>query len=390
MHSGKYVFAQLLLFINRYEFEKCVEKYNGNHRVRDLDCWQQFVQLFFGQLTARRGLRSICLCLKVHRDKLYHLGIKRYVNQSTLSRSNEQRDWRIFADFGAYLIKLVQPLYSGQAIDELNINNDIFAIDSTTISVSLKLFEWAPGKYARGAVKVHTMLDVRGNIPTFILVTDGRYNDVRALDELVIQSDAIYVMDRAYVDFKRLYQIHEQNAFFVIRAKAGLDFKRIKASTVDKTTGLRCDQTIVLCGPKTKTLYPEPLRRIKFADPLTGETLIFLTNINVLDSADIIEMYRNRWKIEIFFKLIKQNLQIKTLWGHTQNAVKIHIWVAICTYLIIAYIKYQLKSNLSIHDIMQILEISAFDKMPIQKLLTELQINQNVNEQLNLFNNNDF
>ncbi len=390
MHSGKYVFAQLLSFIHRYEFEKYVRKYDGDYRTREFDCWQQFVQLFFGQIVGCKGLRSICLLLKAHKAKLYHLGIRRYVNQSSLSRANEQRDWRIFADFGAYMINLVQPLYAGSDIEDISINNDILAIDSTTISVSLKLFEWAPGKYERGAVKVHTMLDVRSNIPTFILITDGRVHDAIPVVQIPIQEDAIYVMNRAYVDFKQLYQIHQQNAFFIIRAKSNLNFKRVTSSTVDKLTGLRCDQNILLCGAKTKMLYPEPLRRIKFVDPETEQTLVFLTNITILEAVDIIEIYRNRWKIEVFFKLIKQNLQIKTLWGHSENAVKIHIWVAICTYLIVAYIKYQLKSNLSIHDIMQILEVSAFDKTPIKELLTEIQINQNVNEQLNLFKNSEF
>ncbi len=387
MHSGKYVFAQILSFIPRYEFEKCVKKYVGNYRTREFDCWQQFIQLLFGQLTARDGLRAICLCLKAHEDKLYHMGIRGHVNQSTISRANEQRDWRIFAEFGTYLINLVQPLYARQAIDELSINNDIFAIDSTTISVSLKLFEWAPGKYERGAVKMHTMLDIRSNIPRFILITDGRYHDVRSIDEIEIQEDAIYVMDRAYVDFKRLYRITQQHAFFVTRAKARLDFKTSKPLKNDKLPGLRCDDLILLCGPKSKKLYPEALRRIEFVDAKTNEELVFLTNITVVPALEIIEIYRNRWKIEIFFKLIKQNLQIKSLWGHSENAVKTHIWIAICTYLIVAYIKCQLKSNLSIHDIIQILEISAFDKTPIKELLTESKIKQNVNEQSNLFSN---
>lgn len=388
MHSGKYVFAQVLDFINRYEFEKCVKRYHGDYRAKELSCWHQFVQLFFGQLTARRGLRDICLCLKVHKEKLYHLGIKTYVNQSTLTRANEHRDWRIFADFGSYLINLVQPLYAGNAISRIKSDNDLFALDSTSISVSLKLWKWAPGKYERGAVKVHTLLDIRGNIPTFVLITDGRYHDSRALGEIEIQSQAIYVMDSAYLDFKKLYQIHTQRAFFVVRAKEGLNFNIVTSRPVNRRAGLICDQIIGLNVWKSKKLYPEELRRIEYYDKEKKNTLVFLTNKLSVRATEIVQLYKNRWKIEVFFKLIKQNLQIKTLWGHSENAVNIHIWVAICTYLIVAYLKFQIKSELSIHEIMQILEISCFDKTPILELFVKSQINQNVNEQLNLFNIN--
>jgi hypothetical protein len=386
MHSGKYVFAQVLKFINRYEFEKCVTRYHGDYRTRELSCWDQFIQLFFGQLTARRGLRDICLCLKAHEKKLYHLGIRRHVNQSTLTRANEHREWRIFADFGAYLIALVQPLYAGKTISDIASDNDLFALDSTTVSVSLKLWKWAPGKYERGAVKVHALLDIRGNIPTFILITDGRYHDSRSLDEIAVQPHAIYVMDKAYVDFRRLYQIHTQEAFFVTRAKKGLSFKVVTSHPVDKSTGLLCDQTIVLSVWKSRKSYPERLRRVKYYDKDKENTIIFLTNNMTACAFEIVQLYKNRWGIEVFFKLIKQNLQIKTLWGHSENAVNIHIWIAICTYLMIAYLKFQIKSHLSIHEIMQILEISCFDKTTITELLTKSQINQNVNEQLNLFN----
>jgi hypothetical protein len=388
MHSGKYVFAQILGLINRYEFEKCVTRYQGDYRTRDLNCWDQFVQLFFGQLTARKGLRDICLCLRVHEKKLYHLGIRQFVNQSTLTRANEHRSWHIFADFGSYLINLVRPLYADKTIVGVNSDNDIFVLDSTTVSVSLKLWKWAPGKYARGAVKIHTLLELRGDIPTFVLITDGRYHDGRALDEIAIQPQAIYVMDRAYVDFRKLYQIHTQRAFFVIRAKQGLNFTVVHSRPVDKHTGLLCDRTIVLNVWKSKKLYPEGLRCIKYYDKEKKNTLIFLTNNMTTEASEIVALYKNRWAVEVFFKLIKQNLQIKALWGHSENAVNIHIWVAICTYLIVAYLKSQLKSELSIHEIMRILEISCFDKTPINELLAKSQTNQNVNEQLTLFNIN--
>ena len=386
MNAGKYVFAQLLSIINDYEFNKCVKRYNGDHRIRDLNCWNQFSQLFFGQLTGRNGLRDICLCLKAHKDKLYHLGIKQNVSHSSLSRANESRDWRIFADFGNYLISIVQPLYARHQVPSMDIENDVFALDSSTISLSLTLFNWAKGKYSRGAVKMHTLLDLRGNIPAFILITDGRYNDVRAMDEINVLPNAIYVMDKAYIDFKRLYDFNQADAYFVVRAKQGLDFKAIHSEAIDQTTGLKCDQTIRLCGIKTKHLFPAKMRRIKYYDYEKDITLTFLTNNFDVSALEIAQLYKNRWRIELFFKWIKQNLQIKTLWGHSENAVKIHIWIAVCTYLIVAYLKIQIKSALSIYEIIQILGISTFDKTPINELLTEKQIKQNVKEQYNLFN----
>jgi len=387
MNSGKYVFAQLLQFINRYEFDKCVLKYDGDFRTRDFNCWNQFIQLFFGQLTARNSLRDICTCLKAHKNKLYHLGIKKYVNQSTLSRANERRDWKIFADFGEYLIKLVRPMYLNSPIPNVDIDNEVFALDSTTISLSLKLFSWAPGKYSRGAVKIHTLLDLRGNIPSYILITDGKYHDSNVLDIITPIADAIYIMDKAYIDFKALHRIHELGAFFISRAKSSLDFTVIEENfNIDKKTGLRSDKIIELNGYKSKRLYPEPLRLIEYYDDEKDIILVFLSNNKEVSALEIARLYRNRWQIEVFFKWIKQNLIIKTLWGHSENAVKIHIWVAICTYLIVAHVKYSLKSELSIYEIIQILGISAFDKTPVKELLTEFQTNQNFKEQRDLFN----
>jgi len=388
MNTGKYVFAQTLSLVNRYEFQKCVNRYNGDYRVRELNCWNQFAQLFFGQLTSRNGLRDICLCLNAHKNSLYHLGIKQSVNQSTLSRANENRDWRIFADFGAYLINLVQPLYSDSTIPDIEIDKEIFVLDSTTISVSIILMNWAKGKYSRGAVKMHTLLDLRGSIPTFIHITDGKYHDVNALDEIDIIPHAIYVMDKAYWDFKRLYELNELDAFFVIRPRENLSFKAVESRQVDKNTGLRCDQTIKLLVYKSNKLYPKKLRRIKYYDHEKDLTLVFLTNNFDIEALDIAIIYKNRWQIEVFFRWIKQNLQIKTLWGHSENAVKIHLWMAICTYLIVAYLKHQLHSSYSVYEMMQILGISAFSKTPLNELFTKFKINQNVKEQLNLFSFN--
>lgn len=386
MNSGKYVFAQVLQFVNKYEFEKCVTYYKGDHWVKGLNCWNQFVQLFFGQLTSLNSLRDICTCLKAHKKKLYHLGIKQNVNQSTLSRANEKRDWRIFADFGEYLISIVRPLYENALIPDVDIKNEVFALDSTTISLSIKLFSWARGKYSRGAIKVHTMLDLRGSIPTFIFISDGKYHDSNILDEIIPIPDAIYVMDKAYIDFASLYRMNNAGSFFVTRAKVTMDYQVIISSfNIDEQTGLRSDMNIKLKGPKSKRLYPEPLRMIEYFDNEKDMTFVFITNNFEVSALEIANLYRNRWQIEVFFKWIKQNLTIKTLWGHSENAVNIHIWVAISTYLIIAYIKIQLRSTLSIYEIMQILGISSFDKTSIKELLTEIEVNQDVKEQFTLF-----
>jgi hypothetical protein len=390
MNSGKYVFAQILQFVNKYEFEKCVSLYKGDYRVRDLNCWNQFIQLFFGQITSRNSLRDICLCLKAHKNKLYHLGIKQNVNQSTLSRANENRDWRIFADFGEYLIKTVRPMYSDSPIPNVDIDNDVFALDSTTVSLSLKLFAWAKGKYSRGAIKIHTLLDLRGSIPTFIFITDGKYHDSNILEEIVPQPDAIYLMDKAYIDFASLYRMNKADAFFVTRAKVTMDYRVLESNfNIDETTGLRSDKTIKLKGYKSKQLYPETLRMVEYFDDEKDLLLTFITNNFDVSSLEIARLYRNRWQIEVFFKWIKQNLTIKTLWGHSENAVNVHVWIAICTYLIVAQVKYALKSTLSVYEVMQILGISVFDKTPVKELLTELQINQNFKEQGNLFSINN-
>ena len=386
MNSGKYVFAQILTFVNRWEFDKCVERYNGDYWTRELTCWNLFVQLLFGQLTSLNSLRDICLCLKAHKNKLYHLGIMQNVTHSSLSRANESRDWRIFADFGQYLISRVQPLYADEKIPDIYADNQVFALDSTTISLSIKLFTWAFGKYSRGAVKVHTLLDLRGSIPTFIHISHGKYHDSNILDFIPIEKDAIYVMDKAYVDFAALYEMELVGAFFVTRAKENMVFEVIETNyNIDERTGLISDQTIVLTGVKSAELYPIPLRTVVYRDIEKDILLTFITNNFELSALDVAYIYKNRWQIEVFFKWIKQNLTIKRLWGHSENAVHIHIWVALSAYLLVAYIKAQLRSELSIYEVMQILSISAFDKTPIAELLTEIHSNQNVKEQPTLF-----
>ena len=386
MNSGKYVFAQLLSFVSRYEFDKCVERYKGDYRTREFSCWNQFVQLFFGQLTSLNSLRDICLCLGAHKNKLYHLGIGQNVNQSSLSRANENRDWRIFADFGAYLISIVRPLYADERLPRVYADNQIFALDSTTISLSIKLFTWAFGKYSRGAIKMHTLLDLRGSIPISIHITDGRCHDSNFMDIIAYQSDAIYIMDKAYVDLIALFEIERAGAFFITRAKETLSYVVISASgNIDESTGLREDQLIEFKGYTSKKRYPKPIRRVVYWDSEKEITLVFISNNFDLSALEISRLYKNRWQIEVFFKWIKQNLTIKRLWGHSENAVHIHIWVALSTYLIIAYVKAQLLSELSIYEIMQILGISAFDKTPIAELLTEIHSNQIIKELPSLF-----
>ena len=389
MHSGKFVFAQVVEFFNRYEFDKCVKRYKGNFHVREPDCWNQFLQLLFGQLTSLNPLRSISVCLKAHKKKLYHLGIKRQVDSSVLSRANEKRDWRIFADFGYGLIKLVRPLYADCQIPNIDLENEIFALDSTTISVSINLCTWAEGKYSRGAVKMHTLPDLRGSIPEYILITDGKYHDSNALDEMSFSEGAICLMDKAYVDFDALYRIHLAGAFFVTRAKETMRYAVVEQNfNINEMAGLRADKTVVLTIPKSKRLYPEKQRLVGFYDEENDEVLVFLTNNFAVSALEIARLYQNRWQIEVFFKWIKQNLTVKKLWGYSGNAVRTHLWVMICTHLIVAYIKHCMKSTLSIYQIVQILKVSAFDKTSLRELLItsdEIQINQNVKNQLSLF-----
>jgi hypothetical protein len=388
MYSGKFVFSQVLELVSQYEFSKCVKRYNGNRHVRELDCWSLFIQLLFGQLAGLPSLRSISICLRAHKHQFYHLGIRKWVDSSVLSRANEKRNWQIFADFGNYLIRLVRPLYAKCPIPNVDIDNEIFALDSTTISVSINLFTRAEGKYSRGAVKMHTLIDLHGSIPEFILITDGKYHDSNALDVITFYANAIYLMDKAYVDFEALFRINSAGAFFVTRAKDTMRYQVVEQNfNIDETTGLRTDKTVRLTVAKSKKLYPDELRLVEFYDDINGELLVFLTNNFEVSALEVANLYRNRWQIEVFFKWIKQNLTVKKLWGHSVNAVKIHLWVAICAYLIVAYIKYMMHSPLSIYEVSQVLSTSLFDKTLIRDLLNEnnnsqIKQNQNVKERL--------
>jgi IS4 transposase len=310
--------------------------------------------------------------LKAHKHQLYHLGIKKQVDSSVLSRASERRDWRIFADFGSYLIQPVRPLHADCPIPNMGIDSEIFALDSTTISVSINLFTWAEGKYSRGAVKMHTLLDLRGSIPDFIFITDGKYHDSNALDVINFFANAIYLMDKTYVDFEALYHINNVGAFFVTRAKHTMKYSVVEQNfNIDETTGLHTDKMVELTVPKSKQLYPEKLRPVEFYDANNDELPVFLTNNFEVSALEVAYLYKNRWQIEIFFKWIKQNLTIKKRWGHSENAVKIHLWTAICTHLIVAYIKNIMKSTLSIYEVMQIPGSSLFDKTPIRELIND-------------------
>jgi len=388
VYQGKYVFAQLFIPVSRYEFKKCVNRYNGDYKVHHFKCWQQFLCMVFGQLTYRESIRDIFNCLNAHQSKVYHLGLKDLVNATTLSRANETRDWRIWADFAAHLISVARPLYLKDNDFTLELDNTVYALDASTIDLCLNVFKWAKFRKKKGAVKLHTLLDLRGNIPVFIDITNGKVADVNILDNIDFEVGAFYIMDKGYYDFARLFKINSSSAFFVIRAKSNLQFKRIYSHPVDKTTGLKCDQTIEFTGNKSIKDYPEKIRRIKYFDSEKSKTYIFLTNNFQIDALTITKLYKNRWQIELFFKWIKQHLKIKKFWGQTENAVKTQIWIAVCTYLLVAILKKQLKTERSLYNILQILSVSAFDKTPINQLLTSshLQSNENAaHKQLKMF-----
>lgn len=383
MHLGKFVFAQIVEFIPRFEFEKCVKRYKGDFHAKSLNSYNHLLQLIFGQITACTSLRDICLCLKAHQNNLYHLGIRQNVVHSTLSRANDNRDYRIFQDFGYYMIEQVRPLFAKEKIPLIDLDNTIFALDSTTISVSINLAAWASGKYSRGAVKMHTLLDLRGSIPTFIHISDGTWHDSNAMDYIQFEPNAIYTMDKAYVDLVALNQMDSIGAYFVTRAKAVMRYRIIE--TMDSgEDSILADQMVMLTGYKSSQLYPKPFRMIRYRDAATNEELIFISNNMDISALDITNIYRNRWQIEVFFKWIKQNVTVKRMWGYSENAVRIHLWIAIISYLLMAKIKAHLQTEYSITEVARILGVSAFAKTPIRELLANDQStieNQKVKEQ---------
>ena len=368
MHTGRIVFSQLMDFLPIHEFHRCVRRYRGNHRIRHFSCLDQFLCMTFAQLTYRESLRDIETCLRAMHPKLYHAGIRGHVSRTTLARANERRDWRLYADFAHVLIHRARQLYANEPFG-IALKQTAYAFDSTTIDLCLTLFPWARFRQHKAAVKIHTLMDLRGSIPCFVQVTDGLVHDVNLLDDLPVDPGAFYILDRAYTDFGRLHRFTERMAFFVIRAKRNLDFTRQSYRYVDKKTGLRSDQTITLNGYYASQDYPGPLRRIGYTDPETKKRLVFLTNNFDLPPLTIARLYKCRWQIELFFKWIKQYLRIKAFYGTSDNAVKTQIWIAISVYVLVAIVKKELHLDRSLGEILQILSVTLFEKEPIQSAL---------------------
>ena len=387
MYVGKPLFAQVMDFLPWKTFHRIVARYGGDYRIRTLPCAEHFRILAFAQLTYRESLRDIEACLSAQSAKLYHMGIRNTVSRSTLADANEGRDWRIYQEFAQRLIAQARMLYAKEDLG-LDLSSTVYALDSTTIDLCLSVFPWAHFRTTKAAVKMHTLLDLRGSIPSFIHVSDGKMHDVRALDLLIPEAGAIYVMDRAYVDFARLHRLHLAGAFFVTRAKSNLDAHRMYSAQTDRSIGIICDQTIALDGIYTQQDYPESLRRIRFKDPETGKTLVFLTNNFTLPAATICALYKSRWQVELFFKWIKQHLRIQRFYGTSENAVKSQIWIAVSVYVLVAIIKKRLNLDASLYTLLQILSVTLFEKMPIQQALQGISgeaENTDFSNQLNLF-----
>ncbi len=377
MHAGQFIFAQLMEFLPKHEFQKCVRRYRGSFRVREFSCFDQFLCMAFAQLTYRESLRDIETCLRAMGPKLYHAGFRGRIAKSTLADANNRRDWRIYADFAHVLIRAAQRLYASDGF-AVELDAAAFAFDSTTIDLCLSLFPWARFRRRKGAVKLHTLLDLRGNIPCFIHISHGKLHDVNALDVLVLQAGAFYIMDRGYVDFARLYVFTQHMAFFIVRAKRNLDYGRQAYRAVDKSTGLRSDQKIILKGPRSSKQYPVPLRRITYVDAETNKRFTFLTNNVTLPALTIARLYKCRWQVELFFKWIKQHLRIKAFYGTSPNAVKTQVWIAVSVYVLVAIVKKELKLERSLYEILQILSVALFEKTPIFEALQN-QNYQNLN-----------
>jgi Domain of unknown function (DUF4372)/Transposase DDE domain len=387
MNAGKTLFAQLMDFLPWSTFTRLVARYGGDRAVRTLPCAEQFRVMAFAQLTYRESLRDIEACLSAQAAKLYHMGFREPVRRSTLADANEARDWRIYAEFAHRLIAQARRLYAGESLG-VDLTNTVYALDSTTIDLCLSVFPWAHFRATKAAVKMHTLLDLRGNIPSFIHVSDGKLHDVHALDMLLPEPGAIYVMDRGYVDFARLHVLHQAGAFFVTRAKSNLDAHRIYSAPTDRTTGVICDQTIALDGYLTGRAYPGHLRRIRFRDAETGKTLVFLTNQVTLPASTICALYKSRWQVELFFKWIKQHLRIKQFYGTSENAVKTQIWIAVSVYVLVAIVRKRLKLEASLYTLLQVFSVTVFEKLSIRSALLPESVQSDVAtdaNQLNLF-----
>lgn len=387
MNQGKLVFAQLMQHLPLTTFQRCVARYQGQHKVKSFSCLDHFLCMAFAQLTFRESLRDIETCLRAQQSKLYHLGIRSTVARNTLANANAVRDWRIYADFAQSLIGIARPLYADDTFG-VDLKNTVYALDTTTIDLCLSVFPWAPFRSAKAAVKMHTLLDLRGNIPSFIHISDGKLHEVNVLDQLLPEAGAFYIMDRGFTDFARLFRFHEAGSFFVIRGKSNLKAQRRYSHQVDRSTGLICDQTVVFTGFYAHKDFEAPLRRIRFKDPETAKSLIFLTNNFALPALTITELYRCRWQVELFFKWIKQHLHIKAFFGTSENAVKTQIWIAVSVYVLVAIVKKRLKLSASLYEILQILSLTLFERTPLDQLLAKIitdEIQSAAENQLFLF-----
>ena len=380
-------FSQIMDFVPMYEFRKCVQRYHGNYKVRDFSCWNQFLCLAFAQLTYRESLRDIVCCLRSMERKLYHMGFRGNISRSTLADANETRDWRIYADFAQVLIHIARGLYKDDGFG-VELDNTVYALDSTTIDLCLSLFPWAQFRKQKGAIKLHTLLDLRGNLPSYIQITDGKVHDVNILDDLIPEPGSFYIMDRGYIDFARLYTLTQFCAFFVTRAKTNIQFRRLYSHPVDRSIGLRCDQTILLTGYYSSKGYPDKLRRTSYYDAETEKLLTFLSNNFIIPALTIAQLYKCRWQVELFFRWIKQHLRIKAFYGTSKNAVKTQIWIAIAVYVLIAIIKKRLDLDITLYTILQILSVTAFEQVPIIQVLTNFDyklLDSDLDNQLLLF-----
>jgi hypothetical protein len=387
MNLGRTVFSQLVNFLPTYQFQICVDRYQGNRYVKEFSCWDQFLCLAFAQLTYRESLRDIEACLRAQRPKLYHMGFRGQVSRNTLAHANEHRDWRIYADFAQILIATARDLYRDEPLG-VELSETVYAFDSTTIDLCLALFPWGKFRRHKSAVKLHTLLDLRGSIPTNVYVTGGQVHDVNILDQLLLEAGSFYLLDRGYLDFARLYILTQACAFFITRARKDLQFYRRYSRPVERSAGLRCDQTILLTGVRTAKRYPDPLRRIHYFDVEKGLRLTFLTNNFLLSALTIAQLYRARWQVELFFRWIKQHLRIKAFYGTSENAVKTQVWVAVCVYVLVAIVKKQLGLELSLYKILQILSVTIFEKTPVLEGFSNFSDESPDNEscmQLNLF-----
>jgi hypothetical protein len=387
MYTGKLVFAQMMEHLPLHTFRRCVARYQGEHKVKSFSCLDQYLCMAFAQLTYRESLRDIEACLRAQATKLYHLGIRGHVSRNTLANANATRDWRLYADFAQRLIGTARRLYANEPFG-VDLAETVYALDATTIDLCLSVFPWAPFRSTKAAIKLHTLLDLRGSIPSFIHISDGKLHDVNVLDLLLPEPGAFYVMDRGYLDFERLHRLHSAHSFFVTRAKSNLQAERRYSHPVDRTTGLICDQTVVLRGFYSKQGFPAPLRRVKFRDPKTGKRLVFLTNHFDLPALAITDLYRCRWQVELFFKWIKQHLRIKAFFGTSENAVKTQIWIALSVYVLVAIIKKRLALPRTLYETLQILSLTLFERTPLDQLLTQHRValeRASADNQLNLF-----